>query len=105
MKGKLLLMSFVSLAASSLGQVDWPRLKFTPVASGAEHPTHIANAGDGSGRLFVVEQAGRILIVENNGFRATPFLDISDRVLVEEEQGLFSVAFPQDFAAKGWCYV
>jgi glucose/arabinose dehydrogenase len=73
------------------------------VASGFEHPVHVTHAGDGSGRLFVVEQAGRIQITQNGATRL--FLDISDRVRCCVERGLFSVAFPPDYAAKGHFYV
>lgn len=76
---------------------------------GLGQPTHITNAGDGSGRLFVVEQPGRIRIVKNGVLLATPFLDISNtganQVLFGGEQGLLSVAFPLQFDAKGYFYV
>ncbi len=102
------LAAFLALCCSVAvhGQFDWPRMKYVPVVSGAIRPTHLANAGDGSGRLFVVEQPGRIRIVESNDFRPDPFLDITDRVLFDQgERGLFSVAFPPDFAQHGWFYV
>jgi glucose/arabinose dehydrogenase len=72
-------------------------------------PVHITHAGDGSGRLFIVEQPGRIRIVKNGVLLATPFLDISstgaNRVLFGGEQGLLSVALPPQFNAKGYFYV
>jgi glucose/arabinose dehydrogenase len=70
-----------------------------------DQPVHIANAGDGSNRLFVVEQRGRILIVQNGARLPVPFLDIRDRVSCCGERGLFSVAFPPGYAAKGYFYV
>ena len=51
-----------------------------PFVSGLSSPVHITHAGDGSGRLFVVEQGGRIRIVKNGVLQATPFLDIASRV-------------------------
>ena len=42
---------------------SWPTLALTPLVSGLSSPVHITHAGDGSGRLFVVEQLGRIRIV------------------------------------------
>jgi glucose/arabinose dehydrogenase len=66
----------------------------------------VTHAGDGSGRLFVVEKAGRIRILKNGVLETTPFLDIRSRVLsTGSEQGLFSVAFPPDYASKGYFYV
>jgi glucose/arabinose dehydrogenase len=70
---------------------------------------HLTHAGDGSGRVFIVEQAGRIRIVRDGTLKPTPFLDLSsagtDRVLCCGEQGLLSVAFPPGFASKGYFYV
>ncbi len=68
-------------------------------------PVHIANAGDGSGRLFVVEQAGTIRIYKNGALLATPFLDISGLVTCCGEQGLLSVAFHPKYASNGYFYV
>lgn len=82
------------------------RLVFTPVVSALLNPTVITHAGDASGRLFVVEQAGRIRVVSNGGvLLATPFLDISDRLLSGGERGLLGLAFPPGFAGKGYFYV
>ena len=75
----------------------WPLLTTALTASGLNEPVHITNAGDGNGRLFVVEQGGRIRIIQNGAVLPTPFLDISDRVLFSGEQGLLSVAFPPGF--------
>ena len=72
-------------------------------ASGFASPVHITHAGDGSGRLFVVEQPGRVQIVQA-GTNAL-FLDITDRVMFGSERGLLSVAFPPGFASKGHFYV
>jgi uncharacterized protein (TIGR03437 family) len=80
-------------------------IQLTKVAGGFAQPTHIAGAGDASGRLFVVEQAGRIRIVRNGTVAATPFLDITDRVRCCGEQGLLSVAFPPGYPAKPHFYV
>ena len=66
---------------------------------------HVTNAGDGSGRIFVVEQGGRIRIIRNGVLEATPFLDITGRVGCCGERGLLSVAFPPGYAAKGHFYV
>jgi glucose/arabinose dehydrogenase len=74
--------------------------------SGFTGPVHIANAGDGSGRLFVVEQRGRIRLIKDDVLQAAPFLDITSRVTgAGGEQGLLSVAFPPDYASSGHFYV
>jgi glucose/arabinose dehydrogenase len=85
--------------------VDWPRVSLLEVASGFSQPVHITHAGDGTGRLFVVERAGRIRIVENGAITGT-LLDIRGQVESGgDEQGLLSVAFPPGFTAKGYYYV
>ncbi|MBI5586716.1 MAG: PQQ-dependent sugar dehydrogenase [Deltaproteobacteria bacterium] len=80
----------------------------TPVFSGFNLPLHITHAGDGSGRIFVVEKGGTIRIVQGGVLLPTPFLNISDRVqppVLGTEEGLLSVAFPPGFAAKRYFYV
>ena len=80
-------------------------LTFTPVATGIASPTVITNAGDGSGRLFLVEQTGAIRIVRNGALLPTPFLDLADRLSNGGERGLLGLAFPPGFSGKGYFYV
>lgn len=67
------------------------------VSRGLEAPLFVTGAGDGSGRLFVVEQAGRIRIVGDGRPLEAPFLDIVDRVRSGGEQGLLGLAFHPGF--------
>lgn len=77
-----------------------------PVAGGFTKPLYVSHAGDGSGRLFVVEQAGRIFIVENGQVNPTPFLDIVSIVGSDaNEQGLLSVAFHPNYLENGHFFV
>ena len=99
------LFVFFSSAALS-GQLE---VDFEPVAGGFSRPTFITHAGDGSGRLFVTEQHGRILIVDPQaGVLPTPFLDLSssglNRVSQDggyTERGLLGMAFHPEYAAPG----
>jgi len=87
----------------SLGSL---RLELQQVVSGLETPVGLAHAGDGSGRLFVVEKVGRIRVVQDGVLLATPLLDISDRVGSEEsEQGLLGLAFHPDYGQNGRFFV
>jgi len=76
------------------------------VAAGFTQPVLITHAGDGSGRLFIVEKPGRIRLADG-----ATFLDLSDRVLspplfsYEREQGLLGLAFHPRFASTGFFYV
>ena len=72
-------------------------VKVVVVATGFDSPLDVANAGDGSGRVFVVEQAGRIRIVRDGALVERPFLDISGRIASGGERGLLGLAFHPDF--------
>lgn len=86
-------------------ELPFPSVALVDPIGGFDRPVHVTNAGDGSNRLFVVEQKGRIMIVRNGVRLPTPFLDIRDRVSCCGERGLFSVAFPPGYATKGHFYV
>jgi glucose/arabinose dehydrogenase len=73
------------------------RVALETVADGLDQPVFVTTAGDGSGRLFVAEQPGRIRVVEDGQVHATPFLDITDRVAAGGERGMLGVAFPPGF--------
>jgi glucose/arabinose dehydrogenase len=75
------------------------------VTSGLAAPIALANAGDGSGRLFVVEQAGRIRVVSGGKVLSKPFLDISSLVSCCGERGLLGLAFHPGYASDGRFYV
>jgi glucose/arabinose dehydrogenase len=76
------------------------------VADGLDHPIGIVNAGDGSGRLFVTEQAGTVRIVNPDGtLVAQPFVDLRDRVLSGGERGLLGLAFHPGFPGDGRVFV
>jgi glucose/arabinose dehydrogenase len=77
------------------------------VASGFSDPTDVTHAGDGSGRLFVVERGGRIRIVNPDGsVSAQPFLDISSRVLTTGlEQGMLGLVFHPEYETNGRFFV
>lgn len=82
-----------------------PDVSLDPLPDRFASPVHLWNAGDGSGRLFVVEQAGTIRIIRNGHVVQTPFLDIRDRVDSGGEKGLLSVSFHPKFKQSGLLYV
>jgi glucose/arabinose dehydrogenase len=73
--------------------------------SGFDAPVYVTNAGDGSNRLFVVEQPGRIRVIRDGQLVARPYLDIGPRVTYGGEQGLLGLAFSPGFASNGRFYV
>ncbi len=68
------------------------------VASGITAPVYLTHAGDGTNRLFVLDQPGVIWIIEDGGLLNTPFLDITDRVHMP---GFFGSADVNDFDERG----
>jgi len=89
------------------GTVDPPgggEIRLTEVAAGLSGPVFLT-APRPDARLFVVEQPGRIRVVENGALLPTPFLDITDRVSSGGERGLLSVAFHPSYATNGFLYV
>lgn len=91
--------------ASAQTLTTWPDIVLTKYAGGLSQPTHITHAGDGSGRLFVVEQRGKVRVIKDGVLQTAPFLDITGRVSCCGEQGLLSVAFPPGYTSKGYFYV
>jgi glucose/arabinose dehydrogenase len=82
-----------------------PPLALEEVASGFSSPVHVTGAPGQEGRLYVVEQEGRIVVLEGGGPAGEPFLDIRRDVGAGGERGLLSVAFHPDYAENGRLYV
>lgn len=70
-------------------------------------PVDLQNAGDGSDRLFVVEQAGFIRVFDNDAATDSlrVFLDISGPVVCCGELGLLGLAFHPDYETNGFFFV
>jgi glucose/arabinose dehydrogenase len=80
-------------------------LKLDPfITNGLSAPVFLTQPLN-DGRIFVVEQAGRIRVIRNGVLQTTPFLDISSRVLGGGERGLLSVAFHPQYATNHFFYV
>lgn len=87
-----------------------PPLTATLVASGFNQPLYVTHVPDDDSRIFVVEQPGRIRIVDITQDPPTtlspPFLNIQQRVMTAgSEQGLLGLAFHPDFQQNGYFYV
>ena len=80
-------------------------VQLTPVASGLASPVFAGNAGDGSNRLFVVEQRGVVRVLQPGATTASVFLDISAKVVAGGERGLLGLAFHPQYAANGRFFV
>jgi glucose/arabinose dehydrogenase len=84
-------------------------VRFELVLNNLSRPVYVTHAGDGSQRLFIVEQRGRIYVY--NGSELTIFMDISGRVSPEAsgilytERGLLGLAFHPNYAENGLFFV
>ncbi len=83
----------------------FPTIQLQSVASGFASPVTVTNAGDGSGRLFIVEQLGRIRILVNGTVLPTPCLDVHELVTCCGEQGLLGLAFHPNYTNNGFFYI
>jgi glucose/arabinose dehydrogenase len=68
-------------------------LTLRPWLSGFTLPLGIVHAGDGSGRLFVVEKTGAIRVVQDGQILPEPLLNLAGQVSNGSEQGLLGMAF------------
>ena len=76
------------------------------VVGGLIRPVYAGHAGDGSGRLFVIEKEGRIRIVAAGQLVPDPFLDLTGIVNSRaNERGLLGLAFHPDYASNGRFFV
>lgn len=105
LSGFLLTISFAPTAIAGLPTVA---LENAFPALAVERPVWLIEAPDHSGRLFIIEQQGRILIVRkgSDGKDALEFMNIVDRQpMVDNEEGLLSLAFHPQFNSNQLIYV
>jgi glucose/arabinose dehydrogenase len=99
----VLFIALVSCSNSSAQlQIEqaFPELTF-------QQPVDIQNAGNGSNRLFVVEQKGIISVFQNSSTinSKKTFLDITNKVASGGEMGLLGLAFHPNYKSNGYFYV
>jgi glucose/arabinose dehydrogenase len=81
------------------------RISFSRVARSLSKPVFITHAGDGSGRLFIVEKGGRIKILRSGVVLSTPFLSLAGKVSTGSEQGLLGLAFHPNYETNRKFYI
>ena len=83
-----------------------PAVRLQPFLEGLTNPVDLVPAGDGSGRLFVVEQPGTVRVYDpERGLLPEPFLDVRAEVLFGGERGLLGLALHPQFAHNGRLFV
>ena len=102
------------LHAQETGLPSGANYQWQPVASGFNSPLYLTHAGDGSGRLFVLEQGGYIFVVnpqDGSYDDFTLFLDVSTLLSQDvfqggyTERGLLGLAFHPNYAETGLVFV
>ncbi|MDQ3728766.1 MAG: PQQ-dependent sugar dehydrogenase [Actinomycetota bacterium] len=92
---------FAPFAGAQQGELP---VTTTPFGGSFSSPVHATGAPGYDNLLFVTEQGGTVRVVRDGVQLQEPFLDISDAVTSGGEQGLLSIAFPDDFAQSGRFY-
>jgi uncharacterized protein (TIGR03437 family) len=108
--GVVILMTFLLEARFDLGGKTvsaQANIQLIPVASNLSSPVYLTHSRDGSGRLFIVEQPGRILVLPPGATAPlpTPFLDIRAKIAFGGEQGLLGMAFHPQYPTNGRFFV
>jgi len=95
----VLLLLSVSATAQIPADVE---LQAVPGISGLDSPLGLKHAGDGSGRIFIVEQGGTVRVIDATGsLLTTPFIDVSSLLTSGGERGLLDIAFHPEYAVDG----
>ena len=114
MKARLLCLRLalgVALLPGFNVRAEFPALALKPVSqTQIISPVNISNAGDGSGRLFVCDQAGQIRIIRDGMLLPVPFIDLTGKLVPKaptaypfplstsyDERGLLGLAFHPDY--------
>jgi glucose/arabinose dehydrogenase len=96
------------VTSASMAQTP-PSIALREVLGGFSQPIEMVSAKDGSGRMFVAEQTGKIRIVEGINLtptiRTTPFLDVAGIITAGGERGLLGLAFHPQYDTLGYFYV
>ena len=80
-------------------------VQLAPLVDGLSSPVFVTHAGDGSNRLFIVEQGGVVRVAQPGSGTSSVFLDIRAKVTAGGEQGLLGLAFHPSHAQNGRFFV
>jgi glucose/arabinose dehydrogenase len=93
----------IFVTASAIFAAESPKMALEPFVKGVEFPLYVTH--DGTKRLFIVGQRGKIWLVEDGKLQSKPYLDITDGVHFGGECGLLGLAFHPKFAENGRFFV
>jgi glucose/arabinose dehydrogenase len=95
----------LTAALLCLPSVLFAQIQLTPIVSGLSSPLFVGHAGDGTNRLFIVEQGGTIRVLQPGASTTTVFLNITSKVLAGGERGLLGLAFHPQYISNGRFFV
>jgi glucose/arabinose dehydrogenase len=105
MKPLKVLLCAVVVALVTLWVPVGAAIQLTQIVSGLSSPLFVGHAGDGSGRLFIVERGGVIKVLQPGASTPTVFLNITSKVQSGGEQGLLGLAFHPLYESTGRFFV
>ena len=97
-----LVIVFIMIQSFAFAQAN---LALELVAENLDNPLFLTGAPGQGNRLYVVEQGGRIVVIDGGEVAAEAFLDLTDTVTSGGERGLLGLAFHPDFAENGFFFV
>ena len=97
MVAALICLPILGFAADAL-----PKVQLQPVLAGLDKPLYLTHHNTPA--MYIVEQTGKVRVCENGKLRTKPYLDLTQKVNVDYESGLLSIAFHPDFAHNGYLY-
>jgi len=103
--GILFLCVVVALMFSACPMKPDIMLGLSLIAKGFTHPVGMAVPDDGTGRIFIVDQIGRVRVIDAAGnLLSQPFLDVTGEMVAldsaYDERGLLGMAFHPNFSAN-----
>ncbi|MBX2855033.1 MAG: PQQ-dependent sugar dehydrogenase [Rhodobacteraceae bacterium] len=103
----LIVVAAGAMLLGASAAVSAPKIKMEPVVSGLNQPLAMVETPDG--RMFVIEQWGRVMVVEDGELQGTPLLDIRNLIIDRhpdfDERGLLGIALHPEFESNGKFYV
>jgi glucose/arabinose dehydrogenase len=98
--------ALIAAVLAALPCAVFAQIQLSPVIStGLSSPVFVGHAGDGSGRLFIVERAGLVRVLQPGQTDPTTFLDIRSKIKSGGEQGLLGLAFHPSYTSNGRFFV
>lgn len=98
-------LALIAAAPTAAQNGQYIDLRLEKLVDGLDNPVQMVDPNDGTGRFFIVEKPGKILILKDGKVADQPFLDIANQVSTGSEQGLLSMALHPDFAKNGEFFI